>query len=103
MAGSGHRRPMATWSVLLRDHHEGYVSWRQFEENQQMLLENVHMQQRAARKSPRGALLTGLVRCGRCGRMMRVFYGMRSVYCSPVLRHPAGFIQAANFRSAIAF
>jgi hypothetical protein len=33
-----------------------------------------------ARKSARGgrALLTGLVRCGRCGRMMRVFYGMRS-------------------------
>lgn len=25
------------------------------------------------------------------------------VYCSPVLRHPAGLIQAANFRSAIAF
>ena len=24
------------------------------------------------------------------------------VYCSPVLRHPAGLIQAANFRSAIA-
>lgn len=77
---SGHRRPMATWSVLLRDHHEGYVSWREFEENQQMILENAHMQQRASRKSARGgrALLTGLVRCGRCGRMMRVFYGMRS-------------------------
>ena len=26
-----------------------------------------------------------------------------SLYCSPVLRHPAGLIQAANFRSAIAF
>jgi hypothetical protein len=26
-----------------------------------------------------------------------------SVYCGPVLRHPAGPIQAANFRSAIAF
>ena len=25
------------------------------------------------------------------------------LYCSPVLRHPAGLIQAANFRSAIAF
>ena len=25
------------------------------------------------------------------------------VYCGPVLRHPAGPIQAANFRSAIAF
>src|SRR3984885_7778890 len=31
-----------------------------------------------ARKSARGgrALLTGLMRCGRCGRMMRVFYSM---------------------------
>ena len=27
----------------------------------------------------------------------------RVLYCSPVLRHPAGLIQAANFRSAIAF
>ena len=26
-----------------------------------------------------------------------------NLYCSPVLRHPAGLIQAANFRSAIAF
>ena len=26
-----------------------------------------------------------------------------AVYCSPVLRHPAGLIQAANFRSAVAF
>ena len=25
------------------------------------------------------------------------------LYCGPVLRHPAGLIQAANFRSAIAF
>ena len=35
------------------------------------------MQKRADRKSARGgrALLTGLARCGRCGRMMRVFYG----------------------------
>ena len=45
-----------------------------------MLSENAHIQKRAARKSASGgrALLTGLVRCGRCGRMMRVFYGMRS-------------------------
>ena len=34
------------------------------------------MQKRAARKSGRGgqALLTGMARCARCGRMMRVFY-----------------------------
>jgi len=45
-----------------------------------MIAENAHMQRRPARKSARGgrALLTGLVRCGRCGRMMSVFYGKRS-------------------------
>jgi len=45
-----------------------------------MLGENAYMQKRAARKAARGgrALLTGLVRCGLCGRMMRVFYGMQS-------------------------
>jgi DNA invertase Pin-like site-specific DNA recombinase len=77
---SGHRRPMPAWNVLLPEHHQGYISWQQFEENQKMILENAHMQKRASRKSARGgrALLTGLVRCGRCGRMMRVFYGMRS-------------------------
>jgi len=38
------------------------------------------MQRRTDRKSARGgrALLTGLVRCGRCGRTMRVFYGSQS-------------------------
>jgi hypothetical protein len=42
-----------------------------------MLLEVAHMKKNCARKSARGgrALLTGLMRCGRCGRMMRVFYG----------------------------
>ena len=43
----------------------------------ELLLENAHMKKNCARKSARGgrALLTGLMRCGRCGRMMRVFYG----------------------------
>jgi DNA invertase Pin-like site-specific DNA recombinase len=77
---SGHDRPMQEWGALLHGNHKGYISWEQFEENQRMLVENAHMKKRAARKSARGgrALLTGLVRCGRCGRMMRVFYGMRS-------------------------
>jgi hypothetical protein len=76
----GHRKPMEAWNVLILNHHPGYITWEQFEANQKMLSENAHMQKRMARKSARGgrALLTGLVRCGRCGRMMRVFYGMRS-------------------------
>lgn len=77
---SGHRRPMPSWNVLIKDNHAGYIGWEDYEENQRMIVENAHMQKRAARKSARGgrALLTGLVRCGRCGRMMRVFYGSRS-------------------------
>jgi len=75
-----HFKPMQAWNVLLRDHHPGYISWAEFEEHQTIIAENAHMQKRMSRKSARGgrALLTGLARCGRCGRMMRVFYGMRS-------------------------
>lgn len=77
---TGHSKPRAAWNVLLRDHHQGYITWEQFEANQQLISENAHMQKRTERKSARGgrALLTGLIRCGRCGRTMRVFYGSRS-------------------------
>lgn len=73
----GHRKAPSAWKVLLRDHHPGYISWPEFEEHQHMLAENAHMRKRAARKSGRGgrALLSGIVRCGRCGRMLRVLYG----------------------------
>jgi DNA invertase Pin-like site-specific DNA recombinase len=75
---SGFAKPRDEWNVLLRDNHPGYISWREYEDNQKLLLENAHMKKNCARKSARGgrALLTGLMRCGRCGRMMRVFYGM---------------------------
>lgn len=66
--------------VLLPEHHAGYISWEEFERNQEILGENAHMKQRAARKSARGgrALLSGLLRCGRCGRMLRVSYGAKT-------------------------
>jgi DNA invertase Pin-like site-specific DNA recombinase len=74
---TGHQKPMPEWSVLIYDHHPCYIKWEEFEQNQRMISENAHMQKRMDRKSARGgrALLAGLVRCGRCGRMMRVFYG----------------------------
>lgn len=76
----GHLKPIEGWNVLLRNHHAGYISWEEFEDNQKMLAENAHMLGRTSRKSARGgrALLTGLMRCGRCGRMMRVFYGSKA-------------------------
>lgn len=76
----GHNKLQEHWSVLIKDNHAGYITWDEFVEHQQTLSENAHMQQRTSRKSGRGgkALLTGIVRCGRCGRMMRVSYGIRS-------------------------
>jgi hypothetical protein len=72
----GHDRPMPQWTALLRDHHPGYISWDQFERNQRRLEENAHMKGTTARKAGRGGrcLLAGLLRCGRCGRMLYVVY-----------------------------
>jgi len=77
---SGCKKSLPEWSVLIRDHHEGYITWDEFLKNRSMIAENAHMKKRADRKSARGgrALLTGLVRCARCARMLRVFYGSRS-------------------------
>ena len=75
---SGYKKPREEWSTLILDHHPGYISWQDYEDNQRLLLDNAYMKSNCSRKSGRGgrALLTGLMRCGRCGRMMRVFYGM---------------------------
>jgi DNA invertase Pin-like site-specific DNA recombinase len=74
---NGHRKPIEQWNVLIRDHHEGYIEWEKFLHNQAIIVDNAHMKNRASRKSGRGgrALLSGMVRCARCGCLMRVFYG----------------------------
>ena len=71
----GHRKPIDRWTVLLRDHHPGYISWQQFERNQLVLEENAHMKI-GTQKAGRGGrcLLAGLLRCRRCGRMLHVGY-----------------------------
>jgi DNA invertase Pin-like site-specific DNA recombinase len=73
----GRRRPMETWTALVRDHHEAYLSWEQFEQNQQRLARNAFRKPAGTAKAGRGghALLAGLLRCRRCGRMLHVTYG----------------------------
>ena len=58
------------WEVLIRDHHDGYITWAEYERNQKVIADNANCQGAAARGSIRQgeALLAGLVRCGRCGR-----------------------------------
>ena len=52
------------WTVLLRDHHDGYITWDQFERNQELLSENTTKVRGAVRNG--AELLTGLLRCGHC-------------------------------------
>jgi hypothetical protein len=36
----GCRQAQQDWPVLLRDHHEGYLSWAEYEKNQQLIANN---------------------------------------------------------------
>ena len=36
----GLRRPSAEWDVLLKDQHEGYITWDEFERNQRVIADN---------------------------------------------------------------
>src|SRR5215472_10070812 len=76
---AGHQKPQEQWTVLIRDHHPGYISWEQFELNEKALAENAHMKSRMGRQRGRGgpSLLVGLLRCRRCGHMLRVQYNNR--------------------------
>ena len=78
--------PQAEWTTLIRDAHEGYVSWEEYEQNQQRLRDNARSygEQRehgAPREGP--ALLQGLVICATCGGRMTVRYHQWSKQIRP--------------------
>jgi DNA invertase Pin-like site-specific DNA recombinase len=72
----GYRKDRSDWAVLLVAHHEGYLSWPDYERNQRLIADNANgkgmMVRGAVRKGE--ALLTGLLRCGHCGRRLLVSY-----------------------------
>jgi DNA invertase Pin-like site-specific DNA recombinase len=72
----GHNKPRSAWSVLISDHHPGYVDWEQYERIQALMAANTFMKSNGKAKAGRGgrALLSGMMRCRRCGRMLHVSY-----------------------------
>ena len=67
--------PQDEWEIVLPDVHEGYITWQQFQRNQQRLRENAQAHGAERRQSPAGegpALLQGLAVCGLCGQRMAV-------------------------------
>ena len=91
----GHRKDRSDWAVLLVDHHEGYLSWADYERNQRLIADNANgkgmMVRGAVRKG--AALLAGLVRCGHCGRRLLVSYNgtkgdIGRYYCDAARNNP---------------
>jgi DNA invertase Pin-like site-specific DNA recombinase len=70
------QKSMEQWEVLIREHHPGYICWEQYLKNRQVMAKNLAQRKGeaggAAKKGP--ALLSGLMRCGCCGRRMQVVY-----------------------------
>jgi hypothetical protein len=93
----GHHKPMGTWEVFIKDHHEGYISWAEFERNQALLAGNAYGRV-GDTKSGRGgrALLPGLICCARCGRRLSVLYTGR--YPRPIYRCEQPNIQLGQRR-----
>jgi DNA invertase Pin-like site-specific DNA recombinase len=72
--------PQEQWHTLLPGTHPGYITWEQFQQNQQRFREYAQAFGLDRRKSPPGqgpALLQGLVVCGICGQRMTVRYHSR--------------------------
>lgn len=99
----GRRLPPNEWQVLLHDAFPAYISWEEYMKNQRTLAQNWQATRFADGKQPnlgshnapfshkgavahRGAvgkgraLLQGIVKCGRCGRRMRVRYRDKPAY-----------------------
>jgi DNA invertase Pin-like site-specific DNA recombinase/predicted DNA-binding transcriptional regulator AlpA len=72
--------PMDQWSVLIRDHHPGFIDWTTFEANRARLDSNTRPQPHHAGGAVRegSALLQGLASCGHCGRRLHVHYRGRN-------------------------
>jgi DNA invertase Pin-like site-specific DNA recombinase len=83
--GRAHKSPsrryksIEQWDVLIVDHHSGYIGWQEYLRNRQLMAQNLAQREGegtgAVKKG--AALLSGLLRCGRCGRKMQVIYSGR--------------------------
>ena len=67
------------WPIVIHDAHPGYISWDQYQLNQQQLRNNAQAYGGDRRSAPREgpALIQGMVICGHCGERMTVRYHNR--------------------------
>jgi DNA invertase Pin-like site-specific DNA recombinase len=72
----GFKKERKDWEVLISNHHEGYLSWADYERNLSLIADNANGKNPMSRGALRRgeALLAGLLRCGHCGRKLHVAY-----------------------------
>jgi DNA invertase Pin-like site-specific DNA recombinase/predicted DNA-binding transcriptional regulator AlpA len=84
-SGSPKRRirklPQSQWSVLIPNHHQGFINWNTYEANRARISANTHPRPHqsgsgAVREGT--ALLQRLAVCGHCGRKLRTHYTGRT-------------------------
>lgn len=68
--------PRSEWSVLIPQHHKGFIDWETYQSNQARIATNTrpraHQAEGAVREG--AALLQGIANCGNCGRRLKVYY-----------------------------
>jgi hypothetical protein len=72
----GHMLEQKDWRVLIKNQFSGYISWEEYEKNQDILLENwKRMGFNSKGPVMKGnSLLAGLLRCKHCGHLLSVTY-----------------------------
>ncbi len=68
------RKARHEWLALIPNTHEGYISWERFEEIQRAIGGNVRGLGQSGAVQDGSAMLSGLLRCRRCGRKLSVQY-----------------------------
>ena len=65
--------------MVIRNHHDGYITWEEYDRNQKVIAGNANMKGAMVRGSVRNGngLLVGLLRCGHCGRKLKVHHNAR--------------------------
>jgi DNA invertase Pin-like site-specific DNA recombinase len=67
--------PRSEWFVLIAEHHEGYIDWKNYQMNQERISKNTRPGPHKSGAVREGmALLQGLATCGCCGRRLKVYY-----------------------------
>jgi len=71
------KRKREAWHALVQQAHPGYISWEEFEANQERLQRNMTRHHQGPARMG-AALLQGIVLCGTCGRNMSTSYKRRA-------------------------